>query len=201
MVRETELLRVERLPQESLRSAGLGLAGLVCLDLAAEHDHLDRVDAVALPDPLEHLPAVDLGHHHVEEDQVGRLGLERLEPLLRAPRLANRVAVHLEVDADELANPRVVVDDQHEGSGSGARGRRTAGGAGDERVEVALAVSPVSARRVERGQPALVGPFPDRALGDAEIPRRLPERQPVSAAVCRRLPARFAPCLGHRRRI
>ena len=61
---------------------------------------------------LQHLPAVDLRHHHVEQDQVGRLLLERREPLLRARRLADRVAVGLEAGPDEAADAGIVVHDQ-----------------------------------------------------------------------------------------
>ena len=71
-------------------------------------------DTGVLLDPLQHLPAVDLGHHHVEQDQVRRLLTERSEPFRGARRLANDVALRLEVDADVLAQPLVVVDDQHE---------------------------------------------------------------------------------------
>jgi hypothetical protein len=67
---------------------------------------------VSLLDALQHLPAVHLGHHHVEEDQVGRLLLERGQAFLRVRRLTHLVALHLEVDAHELAQARVVVDDQ-----------------------------------------------------------------------------------------
>ena len=148
-----------------------------------EHDHRDR--AVALLHPLQHLPAVDARHDDVEQDELGRLVLDHRERLLGARRLADRVALHLEVDAHELAQARVVVDDEHE------RARPLAAGAGavEEQLEVAAAVAAVAARRVERRHAALVGPLADRRLGDAEELGRLAERQPVGLAssvrVCR----------------
>jgi hypothetical protein len=191
-------LRVERLADEGLRAAGLRLVHRVLADLPAEHDHLDRVDSMPFPDALQHLPAVDLRHHHVEEDQVGRLGLEGRKPFVGASGLAHGEAVHLQVDADELPDPWIVVDDQHERSRPGPRGRGGARGAGDEGVEVTLAVAAVATRRVERGQPSLVRPLPDRALRDAEVPRGLAEGEPVRGVVPAGFAPRFAPAFCHR---
>ena len=72
------------------------------------------IDPVALADRLEHLPAVDVRHHHIEEDQVRLLFLESRQPLFGAPGFTDRVAVHLQVDPHELADSRVVIDDQDE---------------------------------------------------------------------------------------
>ena len=71
-----------------------------------------------LVDLLQHLPAVDLRHHHVEQDQVRRLLAQRGEPFCRARRLPDDVALRLEIDADVLAQALVVVDDQHDGPAS-----------------------------------------------------------------------------------
>src|SRR5215216_2808098 len=107
-----QLLWVERLADEALGAPRRRGPHRVLFDLAAEHDHRDRADAMPLVDPPEHLPPVHLGHHHVEEDQVGRLLLEHLQALLGAPRFAHGVPLHLEVDAYELPETLVVVDDQ-----------------------------------------------------------------------------------------
>ena len=100
-----------------------------------------------------------------------------VEPLVGAAGLADGVALELEVDADELAHLVVVVDEQDERAGL----RRAArAGAVEERLEVGAAVAAVAAGRVEGGHAALVGPFADRALRDAEEAGRLPERQPLA---------------------
>src|SRR5581483_8486834 len=106
--------------------------------------------------------------------QRRRLLLERSQALFGAPRLAHRVALVLEADADVAAQPGVVVDDQDERAGLS----RLAG-AVEERVQVVAAEPAMPSGRVEGRHEALIGPLPDRALGDAEVLRRLAERQPV----------------------
>src|SRR5215204_1343237 len=174
-----QLLRIERLAEEARRPARRRGLHRLLFDLAAEHDHRDRSDTVPLVNPAQHLPAVDLGHHHVEEDEVGGLLFQDLEPLLGTRGLAHRVALHLEVDADELAQALVVVDDQDQPTGAFGPSRERSAAALEELVEVAAPVPAMTSRRVERGQPAAVGPLADRALRHAEILRGLAERQPV----------------------
>ena len=108
----------------------------------------------------------------------GLRALDRGEPLVGARRLLHVVALALELEPDELAHPLVVVDEQ-DASGRllAARAR-----AGEERLEVAAAEPAMAAGRVEGRDAALVRPLADRALGDAEEPRRLPERQPLGLA-------------------
>src|SRR5688572_18000255 len=180
-----ELLRVERLADERLCAPlGRGL-GRSLVDLAAEHDHGDGVDAVALADATQHLPAVHLGHHHVEEDEIRRLLVEGSETLLRVRGLADRIALHLQVDADELTQPLVVVDDQDRplpAVGSPLRRRRCAARLREESVQVATAIPAVAARRVEGRDAPAVRPLADRALRHTEMLGRLAERQPVRLA-------------------
>src|SRR5207237_57687 len=86
------------------------------------------------------------------------------------------VTLELEARTHVLAHPLVVIDDEH---------RRTdlLAGAGpgrlEELVQVRPAVAAMAARGVEGGNAALIGPLPDRALRDAEVLRRLTERQPI----------------------
>jgi hypothetical protein len=138
---------------------------------------------VPLVHQLQHLPPVHLGHHHVEQHEVGAELVEHLHPVLGATGLVDDVALHLEVDADVFAQPLVVVDDQHDR----ARvrfGRRAL----EKRIEVVAAVAAVPARRLEGAHTAAVRPLADRALGDAEIARGLAQREPIGLAE-RRLPA------------
>src|SRR5437588_3653782 len=93
-----QLLPVERLADEAGRTALLRLRRGLRIDLAAEHDHRDR--AVRLLDALEHLPAVDAGHHDVEEDQLRLLALEHRHPLIRAACLEHGVPLELQGGAN-----------------------------------------------------------------------------------------------------
>jgi hypothetical protein len=151
---------------------------------------------VTLVDPAEHLPAVYSGHHHVEQDQVRRLVVEDGEPLVGVPGFPHRVSVHLEIDANEFPDPRVVVDDQDE-RGSADLRARPAPGAGDEGVEVTSAIPSMPAGRVERRQAALIRPLPDRALRHAEVLGGLAQRQPIGGVVTGRLAPRLSTYFGH----
>ena len=72
---------------------------------------------------LEHRPSVDAGHAHVEEHRVGRLVAHERERLVTVGRGDHAVARLLEVDADELADVRLVVD--HEDHGHRIEARST----------------------------------------------------------------------------
>ena len=58
-------------------------------------------------------PAVEAGHHHVEEDDVGRIVPRELEPGRAVRRLGHVHALGLEVDAAEQPDRRLVIDDEH----------------------------------------------------------------------------------------
>ena len=85
------------LPMKPCAPRSVASAADVLVDLAAEHHHRDRADAVALLHPRSISQPSTLRHHHVEQDEVGRLLLERRQPLLRVRRLADGVALQLEV--------------------------------------------------------------------------------------------------------
>ena len=81
-----------------------------------EHDHGDLGDHGI--DRRLHLgedgPAVLLRHHHVEDDDVGVLAHGELDGLVAVRRQDHTVAVELEVQTDELADVRLIVDHQHD---------------------------------------------------------------------------------------
>src|SRR5256886_15418589 len=174
-----QLLRIKRLPDEALRAPSGGLLGRLLVDLAAEHHDGDRADSVPFLYSPEHFPPIDLGHHHVEQDQVRRDFVEHSESFFCAAGLAHRVALHLEVDAHVLTHSLVVVDDQDERA---LLHRAARAGAVEEVVEVGPAIAAMPARRIERGPSALIGPLPNRALGDAPGLRGPAERQPRGIA-------------------
>src|SRR5262249_35001428 len=158
-----------------------GGAALLCglcralVDLAAEHDHGNR--AVTLLDALQHPPAVDARHHHVEQDELRRLlTLHHAHSLLGSAGLQHWVAAGRGDRAHVLAHALGVVDDEHRRPRSLASARARAL---EELVEVGAAITAVAAGCVEGGDAALVGPLANRALGDAEVLRGLPEGQPV----------------------
>src|SRR5205085_4333621 len=189
--------KVERLADEALRAAFRRFVLRCALELAAEHDDGNRSDSVLFLYAAQHLPAVDLRHHHVEEDQIRRVVLDRLESLLGVARLDHRVALDLQVDPHDLADLRIVVDDEDERP---AR-RLPRARAFEERVEVSAPVSAMPSGRVERRHAPEVGPLADRALRDAEVLGGLPERQPFG--IPSGSPARTAARLSvaHRPRI
>src|SRR5207244_398624 len=92
--------------------------------VAAELEPEDTVDLLVLrgekddrhlraaPQPPADLGAVELRHHDVEDDQVGRLAGEALERLLAVGGLDGAEAGLLEREDDDLADMGVVVDDQ-----------------------------------------------------------------------------------------
>ena len=104
------------------------------------------------------------------------LALEDRHSLFGGPGLEHRVALELEARAHVLAHVVVVVDDQ---DGRAGLLSRAGPGALEELVEVGAPVPAMSARRVEGRDPPLVGPFPDRALRDAEVLGGLAEGKPV----------------------
>ena len=59
-----------------------------------------------------HFDAVDLRHHHVEQDQVGQMLLGGGERLLAVGRLQQFVAVHFQPRDQDVAVGLVVVDDR-----------------------------------------------------------------------------------------
>jgi hypothetical protein len=90
--------RVERLGQVVLGARLDAADHAVGLLQARDHDHRDGVQALVRLEPLEHLEAVEIGHHQIEQDQVELLEREKLE---RAP--AGLGAGHLVAVARQAA--------------------------------------------------------------------------------------------------
>jgi hypothetical protein len=74
-----------------------------------------------------HLEAVRPGEHEVQEDQRGAFGLGALEGILPALRLADGVALLLEVKAEEVADVLLVLDDEKRPFDGHVAGLSTAG--------------------------------------------------------------------------
>ena len=64
-------------------------------------------------DPLEHLVAVEPRHHHVEEDQIERLGAELAQRLASVGGLFHAQPLPEQALREQLAVHRHVVDHQH----------------------------------------------------------------------------------------
>src|SRR5690606_36805523 len=79
-------------------------------------------------DAPQALQAVHARHAHVAHDDVGPLAVDRGQALLAAGRHVHIQALPLQLPGQELADPRVVVDEEHaHGSASWARGYRGRG--------------------------------------------------------------------------
>src|SRR5581483_607949 len=89
--------------------------------------------------------------------------------------------------ADEAADPGIVVDDEDDGAG-----RRAAGpGPREKQLEIAPPVPAVAAGGVEGGHAPVIRPLANRRLRDAQELRGLSEREPVRLRR-RRTPPRVA---------
>ena len=72
---------------------------------------------VVVLEALEHLDPVQAGHLDVEQDQVGRFGLERRERVETVLELDRAVPVVLEMLGEQSAIQRIVIDDRDRGGG------------------------------------------------------------------------------------
>ena len=107
-----ELVEVVRLRQvvvgarvEPLHPVADGVAG------GEEEDR----DAVSLPaQPARHVEAVEPGHHHVEDERVGRARFDRRERGVSVGRESDLVAVQLQRSLERLSHCAVVVCHQKE---------------------------------------------------------------------------------------
>ena len=140
-----------------------------------------RVAASCL-DAREHLEAVHLRHHHVEEDEVERLRRQHLERAHAAVGGEHAVAEALEPALEDVAVVGVVVHDQH-------RGPR-----GPRRRSPSPPAEPGACATVLAGR-QLLGGVQDLA----EVLERRRRRAAAPAAVCRVVTARTIRCCGSRR--
>ena len=106
-----QLVVVERLRDEVVR-AGLDRSRLLLADARGDHDHGQHRGLVVLAQPAADGVAVEPGHHHVEQDQVGLLRVDELESREAVGRGDDVVSVRRE---HRLEQPHVlgdVVDDE-----------------------------------------------------------------------------------------
>jgi hypothetical protein len=80
--------------------------------LAAGRQH-DHRQARARTDPPAQLEAVCPRKHEIEDDEVGRLALDQLAGAISVRGLERREAVALEVPDHDLADRRLVVDNEN----------------------------------------------------------------------------------------
>ena len=87
--------------------------------------------------PAQHLIAVDLRHHHVEQDDVEAFLVQPRDRLLAVlGDLDIGVALQLEIERERIAVVVVVIDDEDAGAGS-RRVRHTRPGAGRRKGRMA----------------------------------------------------------------
>src|SRR5256884_887787 len=80
-----------------------------------EHRDLRQVAPASRLELLENGPTVGPGHAHVEEQRVGRLVANARKRFVAVGSRDDAMPCLLEIDTDELANVRFVVDDENEG--------------------------------------------------------------------------------------
>ena len=105
-----ELLLAERL-HEVVVCARLKAAHALEL-VAAGGEHQDR-DVGHVADPLQHVPAVELGHRDVEDDEVGPPRVELAQAVAAVLGLLDLRPAAFEERPHEAADVVVVVDDEH----------------------------------------------------------------------------------------
>ena len=109
-----ELLTSERLDHVVVRSA---LEAADAFELRVARGQHQDGDVRHLPDPLERLPAVETRHRNVEDDQVGRAGVELAQAFAPVRSVGDLVSRPLQQRAQEPTNVVVVVDDEDPGTG------------------------------------------------------------------------------------
>ena len=82
------------------------------LRLALGGKHNNR-GLVALPDLLEHRPAVHHGQHNIQQHQVGMKGAEQLHALSSVRRHGGLIALFLQVEVEQLGNVGLVLHNEH----------------------------------------------------------------------------------------
>jgi hypothetical protein len=98
---------------------------VVCAEVEADHlvgvaaarrEQHDR-DVARLAEPPTDLEPVESGQHHVEEDEVESLRASRRERLHSVFGNDHPMPVARHVQAQQVANPGIVIDDEHGGHG------------------------------------------------------------------------------------
>jgi hypothetical protein len=78
--------------------------------LGGQHDDRSRARGADLPADVQ---AVDAGQHEVEDDQIRGLGGQRGQRPRTVVGHVDAIALPLQIVLDDLADRRLVVDDQH----------------------------------------------------------------------------------------
>ena len=107
-----ELARRERLGHVVVRAELEADDPVGLLAAGGEHDH---GELGARADPAAQLEPVRPRQHHVEHDQVGSSRLDERARIVAVACLERRVPLALEVAHDDLADDRLVVDDENGG--------------------------------------------------------------------------------------
>src|SRR5258705_1548825 len=105
-----EIVEVERLGHVVERAERQGLAGEADCFVGGHHDDGHAVGQLA--NAAQDLDAVQAGHAHVEQDEVGAAAANGAERLEAARRRLDGVPLRREVLGQDLAYRRFVIDDQ-----------------------------------------------------------------------------------------
>ena len=92
---------------------GSGVETPHLVSLGSERGQHEDGHVAHVPDALEHLPAVEVGKTHVEDHDVGMALVELADAVSALVRLGDREALTFEEGPEELADVRLILDDQH----------------------------------------------------------------------------------------
>jgi hypothetical protein len=110
-----ELLLVHRLRKEVIRAGLQTLDTLVMGIERRDHDHRQNLRLVPGTDRSAYLVAVHLRHHHVEQHEVGRAGVDLLQRLAARARGGDFVPLDAQRIGQQFRVQRLVIDDQDPG--------------------------------------------------------------------------------------
>src|SRR4030042_1743866 len=75
---------------------------------------IDGQPILALPQELADLQPIDIGEHEIKKDQVGDVFLQRIEKALGIGKGVRPEARPLEMESDEVADIRLIIDHSNE---------------------------------------------------------------------------------------
>jgi hypothetical protein len=121
-----QLALVDGLGEEVVAARVLGAHPRVAVAVGRDEHHRQLGPARVGAQAAAGLHAVDAGHHHVEEHEVDRAGVEGLEARLAARGLDGGVALGGEDGVEQHAVARLVVDDEDDRGGHAGASRGAA---------------------------------------------------------------------------
>ena len=109
---QVELLEAERLRQIVVGAEAEALDAILLAAERGQKDHRHERQLGARAQRAHQRPAVELGHHHVGDDEIGPELIGAHQPLFAVAGRGDGVAALLQQRRDHAEDPRVVVHDE-----------------------------------------------------------------------------------------